>query len=223
MFKPIFFSILTLCVVGHSGMLSFYQNKIITTGEGGAICTDDEDIYKKLLLIRSHGRVEQKGTDYFSNIHEMDYIEVGYNYRLPTICAALGISQLEKIEKILELRREKGQYYDENLKNISGIKIIPELDGHRVVYQLYSIMLEDPNKKAELQDFLLERGIFTKIYFYPIHLKTFYRTKFGYDKGSLPKTEEISDKILTLPISLNFKNEDQDYIINTIEEFFNLG
>ena len=82
---------------GHAGMLSFCQNKIITTGEGGAICTDDEKIYKKLLLIRSHGRVEQPGTNYFSNIYEMDYIQVGYNYRIPTMCAALGISQLEKI------------------------------------------------------------------------------------------------------------------------------
>ncbi len=86
--------------IGHASMLSFCQNKIITMGEGGAILTDDKKIYNKLLLIRSHGRVEQPGTDYFSNINEMDYIQIGYNFRIPTICGALGISQLEKIDII---------------------------------------------------------------------------------------------------------------------------
>jgi len=204
---------------GHAGMLSFCQNKVLTTGEGGAICTDDEEIYKKLLLIRSHGRVEQTGVDYFSNIHEMDYIEVGYNFRIPTICAALGISQLEKIDKIIELRRKIGKHYDENLKNITEIEIIPEIKGMFGVYQLYSIFLKTPEKRDELQKFLLENNIYTKVYFYPIHLKTFYRKKYNYVEGSLPKTEKISKKILTLPFSPNFNKEDQDFIISKLSEF----
>jgi len=208
--------------IGHSGMLSFCQNKIITTGEGGAICTNDEEVYKKLLLIRSHGRVEQPGLNYFSNINVSDYIQVGYNYRMPTICAALGISQLEKIDKIIELRRKIGQYYDDQLSKIPGIEIIPEIRGSRTVYQLYSILLKKPQKKTELQNYLLKNGIYTKIYFDPIHLKTYYRDKFGYSEGSLPKTEEISKKILSLPFSLRFLDEDQDYIINYIKRFFNL-
>jgi len=206
--------------IGHAGMLSFCQNKIITTGEGGAICTNDEKIYKKLMLIRSHGRVEKEGSDYFSNIHEMDYIEVGYNYRIPTMCAALGLSQLGKIEKIIALRRQIGQYYDNNLSKISQIQIIPELEHQRTVYQLYSIYLNNPQKKEELQNYLLENGIYSKVYFYSIHLKTYYKKKFGYSEGSLPKTEEISKKILSLPFSLRFTDEDQDYIINKIESFF---
>ena len=207
--------------IGHAGMLSFCQNKIITTGEGGAICTNDKDICEKLLLIRSHGRVEQPGTNYFSNINEMDYIQIGYNYRMPTMCAALGISQLKKIDKIIELRRKVGKYYDENLKGTSEVQIIPELSGNRTVYQLYSLLLKNPDNRNDLQNYLVEKGIYTKIYFYPIHLKSFYREKFGYKRGLLPITEEIADKILTIPISLRFTPEDQDYIINHIKAFFN--
>ena len=202
---------------GDAGMLSFCQNKIITTGEGGAIITNNEDVYKKLLLIRSHGRVEQ---DYFSNIQEMDYIEIGYNFRIPSICAALGISQLKKIKEIIELRRERGKYYDENLKNIPQIQIIPELEGSMTVYQLYSVFLKIPEKREELQNFLLENGIYTKVYFYPIHLKKFYKERFDFQEDMLPKTEEISKKILTLPFSLRFSNDDQDHIIGKIKEFF---
>jgi len=207
--------------IGLAGMLSFCQNKIITTGEGGAILTNDEKIYKKLLLIRSHGRVEQPGTDYFSNIYEMDYIQIGYNYRIPTICGALGISQLEKIDKIIELRRKVGKYYDKNLNKFPQIQTLPEIENSRNVYQLYSVLLKNPENRNELQAYLLEKGIYTKVYFFPIHLKSFYREKFGYKKGDLPVTEELSNKILSLPFSLRFKESDQDYIIKSIRDFFN--
>jgi len=205
--------------IGQAGIFSFCQNKVLTTGEGGAVCTNDEEIYKKLLLIRSHGRVEHPGVSYFNNINEMDYIEIGYNFRIPTICAALGISQLQKIEKIIQLRRKIGNYYDENLKKISEIQILPELSGSKTVYQLYSVFLKNPDKRKDLQDFLLKNGIFTKIYFFPIHLKTYYRKKFGYHEGTLPITENISKKILTLPMSTRFTTKDQDFIINRIRDF----
>ncbi|MGB5909772.1 MAG: DegT/DnrJ/EryC1/StrS family aminotransferase, partial [Promethearchaeia archaeon] len=133
---------------------------------------------------------------------------------------ALGISQLKKVENIIELRRQIGKYYDENLNNVSQIQIIPELEGFRTVYQLYSILLKNIEAREELQNYLLDHGIYTKVYFYPIHLKTFYKEKFGYREGDLPKTEEISKKILTLPFLLRSTNKDQDYIINTLKKFF---
>jgi perosamine synthetase len=206
--------------IGHSGMLSFCQNKIITTGEGGAICTNDKNIYEKLLLIRSHGRVERPGTNYFSNINEMDYIQVGYNYRMPTMCAALGLTQLGKIEEIINLRRKIGKFYDKELEKVANVHILPDLQNIRNVYQLYSLLLENPDNRKELQEYLLEKNIITKIYFFPIHLKTFYRKKFSYDIGSLPVTEEISKKVLTLPFSLRFTEGDQLFIINSIKEFY---
>ena len=207
--------------IGHASMLSFCQNKIITTGEGGAILTNDKEIYKKLLLIRSHGRVERPGTNYFSNIYEMDYIQIGYNYRIPTMCAALGISQLEKIDQIIELRRKIGKYYDNILSKIPEIQILPEIENSRNVYQLYNILVKNMENRNKLQAYLLEKGIYTKVYFFPIHLKSFYREKFGYKIGDFPITEEVSDKIVCLLFSLRFNESDQDYIIKTIREFFN--
>ncbi|KKL22016.1 hypothetical protein LCGC14_2439650 [marine sediment metagenome] len=115
--------------IGQAGMLSFCQNKVITTGEGGAICTNDRNIYEKLLLIRSHGRVEQPGINFFSNINEMDYILVGYNYRMPTMCAALGLSQLEKINKIIKIRRKIGKFYDKELEKVINIQILPDMEN----------------------------------------------------------------------------------------------
>ena len=206
--------------IGHSGMLSFCQNKIVVTGEGGAICTNDKNIHEKLLLIRSHGRVEAPGTNYFSTIDEMDYIQVGYNYRMPTLCAALGLSQLRKIDEIIQLRRKVGTFYDKELEKITSIHVLPDLENIQIVYQLYTVLLKNPNIRKELQEFLLEKKIYSKVYFFPIHLKTFYKKKFGYEIGSLPKTEEISKKILTLPMSLRFTEEEQFYIINSIKDFY---
>ncbi|MFX1384260.1 MAG: DegT/DnrJ/EryC1/StrS family aminotransferase [Promethearchaeota archaeon] len=206
--------------IGNAGMLSFCQNKIITTGEGGAICTNDDKIAQKLLLIRSHGRVEQLGENYFSNINEMEYIQIGYNFRMPSMNAALGIAQLRKINRIIKIRREKGLYYDKILKNNQNVEIMPDLKNNYNVYQLYNILLKDYEKKNELQKYLLEKNIFTKVYFHPIHLKQFYKEKFNYKEGDFPITEEISKKILTLPISLRFKKEDQDYIIEMVNSFF---
>jgi len=209
--------------IGNAGVLSFCQNKIITTGEGGAVITDDKDVFEKLSLIRSHGRVEQKGVNYFSNINEMDYIEIGYNFRLPSMGAALGISQLEKIETIIGLRREKGKYYDKILTKVPQIKINPELEGTRTVYQLYTIFLKNPKDRSNLQEFLLNNGIYTKIYFPPIHLKTYYKNKYGYKEGDFPNTEKISKKILSLPFSLRFKDSDQNYIATRIKQFFEIN
>jgi perosamine synthetase len=205
---------------GEAGMFSFCQNKIITTGEGGAICTEDADIFAKLKLIRSHGRVDKEDIDFFSNIDESEYIEIGYNYRMPAMCAALGISQLQKVEDIIHLRRKIGQFYDQNLINSQHIEIIPEIKGQRTVYQLYSIFLKNPEVRKNLQNYLLENQIYTKVYFHPIHLKKFYRENFNFDKGHLPITEKISRKLLSLPLSFNFTQEEQMHIIQTIESFF---
>ena len=111
-------------------------------------------------MIRSHGRVQKSGENYFSTIHEMDYIQIGYNFRMPTMCAALGIAQLEKIDQLIDLRRQRGKYYDELLKNNMDIQILPELEGQKTVYQLYSVLVNDFNKRDALQEYLKEREIY---------------------------------------------------------------
>ena len=139
---------------------------------------------------------------------------------MSTLNAAIGIAQLSKIDEIIKIRREKGKFYDKSLAEIQGYQIIPELNESKTVYQLYSIFLKHPEDRPEMQNVLLKNGIYTKVYFYPIHLKSYYRDKFGYSEGDLPITEKISKKIITLPMSLSFTQDDQNFIIDKLEKFY---
>ena len=201
---------------GDSAMLSFCQNKIISTGEGGAIVTDSKEIYEKLKLIRSHGRLETQ--DYFSSTGYMDYVSLGYNFRMPTMIAALGLSQLKKIDNIIAMRRDKAEYMTEKLSKIMEITMpIPPQDYFHV-YQMFTIRINE-NLRNDLMKYLSEKGIMTKVYFPPVHLTHFYRTKFGYKGGELPITEEISDQVLSLPLYPTLTEKEIDYIAEKIDGF----
>lgn len=202
---------------GDSAILSFCQNKIISTGEGGAVLTDSKIIADKLKLIRSHGRLEI--SDYFSSGESFQYTTLGYNFRIPTMNAALGISQLHKIDEIIEMRRKNAKIYSNFLKINSQITIpiIPEERFH--VYQMYSVLVEKSKRNA-LMSYLLEKGIASKVYFDPIHLTKFYQQKLNHKIGELPVTEEISNSILSLPMFPSLKEEEILLVCSTINRFF---
>ncbi len=207
---------------GDAAVFSFCGNKVITTGEGGAVVTNDKRIYEKLKLIRSHGRLEGS-EDYFRSSKRFDYIMLGYNWRVPSFVAALGISQLKKIEKAIELRRKIASYYTSRIVEELSESIEPfrEPPGVRAVFQMYTIRIADKRiNRDELQKYLESRGVSTKIYFEPIHLYTLYRN-LGYKEGELPITEEISKRVLTLPIYPTMTTEEVDYIIECLKEFIN--
>ena len=204
---------------GHSSMFSFCQNKIITAGEGGIIVTDSKDVYQKLKLIRSHGRVENK-EDYFSTIKKSDYIQVGYNYRMSSIIAALANSQFKKINKIIEMRREKAKFYDKHFLKLEDIKVPPDSKDFFNVYQMYTIQLKDNKTRNNLQKNLDKAGVMSKIYFDPVHLLTFFRKNFNYTDGYLPITEDISKKVLTLPLYPTLSDLDANYIVEIIKKSF---
>lgn len=201
---------------GHSSMFSFCQNKVITAGEGGIIVTDLEEIYQKLKLICSHGRLETR-ENYFSTTKELDYIQVGYNFRMSSISAALALSQLKKINKIIKLRREKAKYFNKKLSKIKRIKTPTEPKDCYHVYQMYTIQLEDNETREKLQQNLTKAAVMTKVYFEPIHLKISYREKFNYKEGYLQRTEEISKKVLTLPLFPTLSYKEIDYIVDKIK------
>ncbi len=201
---------------GDAAMFSFCQNKVITTGEGGIIVTDSKQIYEKLRLICSHGRLET--ANYFTSSGQVDYIMLGYNFRMPTMVAALGISQIKKIDKMVEMRRKNAAYYTLLLKNVDGIEPPIPPDNFYHVYQMYTVQVEK-SLRDKLREYLLKRGISTKIYFDPVHLTKFYREKFGFKEGDLPITEEISKKVLTLPMYPTLKKEEIKYIVNNISQF----
>ncbi|MBN1860280.1 MAG: DegT/DnrJ/EryC1/StrS family aminotransferase [Candidatus Thermoplasmatota archaeon] len=200
-----------------AAIFSFCQNKVITAGEGGLVVTDSKTTAEKLRLIRSHGRVENT-EGYFATTQDLDYIQAGYNYRLPSINAALVLSQFNKINKIIQKRREKATYYTKHLSTRSSIRTPGEAKGEHHVYQLYTIELPDKKNRDSLQQYLTRAGIMTKIYFEPIHLKTYYRNEFHYKKNDLPVTEEISEKVLTLPLYPALTKKEMEYIISKIKK-----
>ena len=202
---------------GKAGMYSFCQNKIIAAGEGGVLVTDNDEVAEKLKVFRSHGR--DAGENYFSSTVQEDYSLIGYNYRMPSILAALGKSQLEKINKLIEMRRKNAAYYNEKLAGIEGIKIQKEQAGSKNVYQLYTIEVKD-EKRDKLQKYLKGKGIMTKVYFAPVHLKTVYRQKFGCKEGMLPFTEKLSCQVLSLPFYPGMLKKEISIVADSIKSFF---
>jgi len=204
---------------GLASMVSFCSNKVITTGEGGAIVTNSKPIYEKLKLLRSHGRAET--SNYFTSSEYMDYVELGYNFRMSNITAALGISQLEKITKIIALRQQNAKYLAKKLEHMPQIQLPYPPKGYTHIYQMFTIHVKGGKKlKDALKDYLNKLGIGAKVYFYPIHLTTFYRRKFNYKEGLLPKTEEISDTVLTLPMYPGLTKKEMDTVAKEISVFF---
>jgi perosamine synthetase len=200
---------------GDAAVFSFCSNKIITTGEGGAVLTDSKRIYEKLGLARSHGRLES--SNYFASPEYADYVELGYNFRMSNITAALGVAQLKKADKIIEMRRKNAEYLTKKLSSIDGI--IPPSSPERCfhVYQMYTIRLKRGDRD-DLSKHLSEKGITTKVFFYPVHMTHFYRKKPGY-RIKLPITEEISRQVLTLPMYPTLTRKEMNYIADEINAF----
>jgi perosamine synthetase len=207
---------------GDAAVLSFCQNKIITTGEGGAVLTNSKKIYDRLKLFRSHGRLETD--DYFTSIDNQNYVELGYNFRMSNINAALGITQLNKVDRIIEMRRSNAQYLSQKLRHIKGIEILDVPKGYSHVYQIYTIRLKDGSDlRGKLIHHLANKGIMSKVYFHPVHLTQFYRQKFGYRGDELPVTERIASEVLTLPMYPTLTKEDMDYISEQIGNYILKG
>ena len=201
---------------GDLNILSFCQNKIITTGEGGAIVTDSDEIYEKINLIRSHGRFEG-GADYFSSAGLFDYVELGFNWRMSNLTATLGITQIEKADKIIELRQKNVEYLTTRLLEETDEITVPEVPkGYNHVYQLFSIFA---NRRDELIDYLGDNGVSSKIYFHPVHQSEFYKNKLGYDVD-LPVTESVFEKTITLPMFPSLTTEQMDYVAETVGKFY---
>lgn len=203
---------------GDSAIFSFCQNKIFTTSEGGCVITNNKKIYERLKLIASYGRVT-KG-DYFISSSDIDYVTLGYNWRLSTILAALGLSQLQKVDKLIKMRRRNAEYLTKKLRKIDGIKPPMEPDNYFAVYQLYTIrVLGGFNERNSLMDFLTKKGISTKIYFDPVHRYSIFK-RLGYANINLPITEKIASQVLTLPMYPHMTKEELDHLVTSVREFF---
>lgn len=206
-------------------VFSFHPVKHITTGEGGMITTNNESLYKKLLLLRTHGIT--KDSDNLKENHGGWYYEMqelGYNYRLPDILCALGFSQLDRAEKGIKHRREIADIYDEAFKNISEIEIVSGGNqkmlesgiGH--AYHLYIIRTK---RRKELYNFLRKQNIFVQVHYAPLNIMPYYRA-LGHKKGDMPVAEKYYEECLSLPMYPSLKKEEQAFVIKKVLEFFNL-
>jgi perosamine synthetase len=204
-----------------SAMFSFCGNKVITTGEGGMIVTDLKEIWERLKLIRSHGRLEVE--PYFATKKSLNHITLGYNWRMSSVTAALGFSQMKKLERIIEMRRRKAEYLESKLSEISGIELQNPPKGYFHVFQMYTIRVKGGKDVREaLKEHLATKGIMSKIYFDPVHLTSFYKRKFQFKRGDLPVTEKLSEEVLTLPMYPTLRKEEMDYIAKSIDEFIGM-
>ncbi len=203
---------------GEAAILSFCSNKVITTGEGGAVVTNSADIYGKLKLIRSHGRAETE--NYFSSTGYMDYVTLGYNFRMSDITAALGITQLQKISRLIELRRRNAERMSARLSGINEIEIPRPPDNFFHIYQMYTIEVKDGQQKRDaLSAYLTQKGIMTKVYFPSVHFTHFYKNELGYN-CQLPVTERLAEQVLTLPMYPTLTEGEIDYITDEVRAFF---
>lgn len=202
-------------------IFSFHPVKHITTGEGGAITTNDIELYEKLLMFRTHGIT--RDSDKLTKEEGPWYYEqqfLGYNYRMTDIQAALGISQLNKLEYFLEKRRNYIKLYNEAFKDFEGIVIPYQLNNVNSAWHLYIIQLELEKLgigRREVFEELRRRNIGVNVHYIPVYYHPYYKEN-GYNKGLCAHAEKLYERIVTLPLFPDMKEEDILYVIKNVKE-----
>ncbi len=222
-------SLIGSCKYADMSVFSFHPVKTITTGEGGVITTNSKELFLKLQVLRNHGI--QKNKKYFQNkklaytnkkinpwYYEM--IDLGYNYRITDIQCALGISQLKKLTKILNKRKEIARYYDKKLLNIDGLTLIQNNDRLRSSNHLYIVGIDFKKIKINKNVFmkkLLKKGITTQIHYIPIPMHPYY-SSMGYNMKKLSNAFKYYEKALSIPIFYKLTKKNLDKIVNNLRK-----
>ena len=191
------------CKYSDMTVFSFHPVKTITTAEGGAVTTNDEALYKKLLAYRSHGMHHTQDWKY-------DMIELGFNYRMTDVQAALGISQMKKLAQFKKRRREIVDYYNKNL----GLPHLIEREFSNACFHLYPILVED---REEFYHNARRVGLNLQVHYIPVHTQPYYQTQ-GYKWGDYPNAEEYYNHCISLPLYPDLTDEDLQEIVKRIKE-----
>lgn len=210
------------CAYSDITIFSFHPVKIITTAEGGMAVTNNDDIYEKLILHRSHGitrdpndmTCEPDGGWYYQQI------ELGYNYRMTELQAALGISQLGRIDHFIERRHEIKAIYDDLLQQLP-LDLPTTRTNSSSALHLYVIKLKNKTMalRKELFDHMRSRGVGVNVHYIPIHLQPYYQ-KLGFSKGDFPQAENYYKSAISIPMHPNLEMAELQYIAGEIEGFF---
>jgi len=200
--------------LADAGVFAFYPNKQITTGEGGMIITNNDNVADLCRSMRSQGRAITGLWLY----HE----RLGYNYRMSEINAAIGIVQMRRLKEIIDKRDKVAQIYNEKLKDVKDVTT-PYVDQKvtKMSWFVYVIRLDDNIDRNKVIDYLTENGVSCKPYFTPIHLQPYMRELFGFKEGDFPITEKIGNSTIAIPFYNNLNEEEIDYVVEKIKDGIN--
>jgi dTDP-4-amino-4,6-dideoxygalactose transaminase len=197
--------------LGDFGVFAFYPNKQITTGEGGVIITNNDADANLMRALRNQGRAP--GDTWLQHTH------LGYNYRIDEMSAAMGASQMTRLDELLSKREQVVAWYEARLAEIPGIEL-PYIESFttRMSWFVYVIRFDKKINRDEIAKRLDARGIPVRPYFLPIHLQPYMVEKFGYKEGDFPITEDLGKRGLALPFSGVMTEEQVDYVCNILRE-----
>jgi len=192
----------------HPAVWAFYPNKQMTTGEGGAVTTADEAHHELLVSLRNQGRLETSSW--------LQHGRLGYNYRLDDLSAALGIGQLEKLDRILESRRAVAAVYDELLAGVDVETPLEDDADHVRSWFVYVVKLPAGVDRDALMGRLADEGIATAPYLPSIHLQSYMRERYGFGEGMLPVSEDCSARTMALPFHARLDRSDQERVADAL-------
>jgi dTDP-4-amino-4,6-dideoxygalactose transaminase len=198
-------------MLGDFGVFAFYPNKQITTGEGGVIITNDDKAAHFMRALRNQGRAP--GDTWLQHTH------LGYNYRIDEMSAAMGASQMSRLDEILSKREQVAAWYESRLAEIAGVEI-PFIESFttRTSWFVYVIRFDKKINRDEMAKKLEARGIPVRPYFLPIHLQPYMVGRFGWREGDFPATEDLGKRGLAIPFSGVMTEEQVDYVCSAIRE-----
>ncbi|MGJ8453881.1 DegT/DnrJ/EryC1/StrS family aminotransferase [Pseudothermotoga sp. U03pept] len=196
---------------GEAGAFAFYPNKQITTGEGGIIVTNNEEIAKLCRSMRNQGRGEDNAW--------LCHLRLGYNYRIDELSAALGYAQLTHLEEILYKRNEVALRYSRLLAQYDWVKP-PYIADYttQVGWFVYVVKLDEKINRDKVIEYMCSHQVQARNYFAPVHLQPFYTQLFGYKEGILPVTEKISKSTLAIPFYTTMTLQEQQIVVETLKE-----
>lgn len=203
--------------LGDTACFSFYATKNITSGEGGAIATNNQELADKVRVLRQHGMSKEASDRYSGNYQHWDMIECGWKYNMDNIQAALLLPQLARIDRSLEKRHKLYTSYINQLKNISNIEYPEIVANSKSAFHLFTIWV-DKEKRDHILNELGKGDIGVAVNYKAIHLLTYFRNRFKFKKGDFPAAEEIGDRTISLPFWIGLKKTDIQRIITVIKQ-----
>ena len=209
----------TIGQIADATVFSFHPVKHITTGEGGAIVTNDSRLAERMRRFRNHGIDTDLHQRTVSGSWFYQVVDLGFNYRITDFQCALGLSQLSKAEQWLERRQEIARQYDAAFRAMDAIQPLAVKDGVRHGYHLYVVQVVSQDNsvtRGELFALLREKHVGVNVHYLPLNLHRFYQTHLGARKGQCPVAEAAYEKILSLPLFPAMSNEDVEFVIQSI-------